>query len=1196
MAFRVQGRVVVRETGTGIADLVVAAIDLDPVQLPPTNHVPSASDAPSFERLGSVLTTQDGRFSLDFGEGLFSRGDGKPARPDLELYVLGPDRPSSDKDASGLPIAERLLFRTRVAQADSALTESFLIQLDQAQLERAGVPQPRSAPTVLAADALRSRLKEQTTRRAELALVQREYVAPQLQVMQKERTAVGGLMARMSDYGVFGRAGFIGLMPTAPALRDALLERWRGTLERHRDYRVAMRFRLSDDEIRALGGDPAAIAGGATLSLSFCELARRLGSDGTLLRNRDLTTALKARRAVRALAAEPETPPPADPGAEDPTEATAALVRAEIFDRLRAQVSQLPGLEAAAGGSPADDLLRIKEIVRKLEMSGGPANVVASRDINVLQIAFESVWTSFFDRRFERSARELYRNLIRLDEDYGIPAAGLDDIGSAQELRRLMDDILDSAAYASIEPLPAAVARAFPWLTAAQWNRLDSTGKSALLELAGRGTTVQVRSPGGTDERPWTVVTTGPQDAKREEAQAILQAHSRSPIAAAEALIADLEASLAETYRFSVFAPGTVNYGTLLTYRQQWSPVTYQVGRLVETMPLAPGETREFTLKRSRKAIERQRQTSKQSQESSRESQSTTRTEQEVLNAATMAINNRLSTEAEFNVGIGQIGASSEFSQNFTQESRRLQKTFAEIARKAAEQIKTESEVTVETETETYVESNSKHTLSNPNNEITVTYLLYELERRYQVASRLHRVQPVILVAMDMPMPHQIDEGWLLENAQVVRENLLDPELRSALGYLQEGRTGDTLELELRRAAFLTQQRLTQALEMEFNSLAEQARNRRAQIIRFMQGEGEATAAEADDGVRAAAAIFSGGLTELFGGGQTNENERLESQRKAAEKALEYLDAEIESKGSALARAQSALEEATRRLGESIKQKAQRDTAIAQLRLHVKNNIFHYMQQLWMREHPDSRFFSLYDREVPFFPPNPADYRLRAARAEERMQEVPGMERDGAAYVLEFTPPAPPASLADLPRRKLGDIADIDRLLGFRGNFAIFPLRACCQLTDVMLHPFADDYFGVRDPAFEQTWTGAELLDYAQQAWRDPDAALDDADRERLARMVVEAMVRWPDAEQEIVLPTGQLFMEALKGDHTLLEPFKLAHRGLDVLKVEEEVRAMRIDALRRAARIAGDALEVDPASVDKFVIVQGQPGAVIET
>jgi hypothetical protein len=1205
MAFRVQGRVVVAETGTGVPDLVVSVLDVDPVPVSPPTHARPVQPG-GMERLGSVLTDAEGRFWLAFDEKRFAAGDGSPARPDLVLCVSGPDRPGSPGKPDGLDLEQRLLFRTVAPLTDAGDIESFVIQVEGAQLERAGVRLPQTDEAVLGPAALRGRLQVQMQEHKAVAQVQREFAAHALPAMTRERVAVAGMLSRLADEGVFARAGFLGLNPALDDIRRGLMERWRRTLERHRETRVAMRFRLDDAAVRDLGGDPEALARGGTMAVTFCDLSRRLGSDGSLLRHRDLLTALRARRSVQALSAQPGADPaPGGGEATDGTGATAEDVRSEILQRLRAQVAQLPDIEAARNGSPAEDLLRIKEIVRRLEMSGGPANVVASRDLNVLQIAFESVWTSFFDRRFERKARELYRTLVQLDEDYGVLGSDLDAVSSAAELRRLLDDLLSSATYAGVEAVPAQVARALPWLTAAQWNGLDRTGKAAMLSLAeGAASSATVRVD-GRGRGPVVVVAPGSggrvntpagDGSLRERVDAILAAHSRSPLAAAEALVADLEASLAETYRLSVFAPGTINYGTLLTYRQQWSPVSYQVGRLVETLPLAPGETREFTVKRTSKRTDRQRRTSKQMQESSRESQSTSRTEQEALDASTLAINNRLSTEAQFNIGIGTIGAASEFSQNFTQESRRLQKTFAEIARKAAEQVKTESEVTVESETEVYSESNIKHTLSNPNNEITVTYLLYELERRYRVSSQLHRVQPVVLVAMDMPMPHEIDEGWLLEHAGLLRDSLLEPELRPALEHLQEGRSGDALDLELRRAAFLTQQRLTVALESEYNALAEQARHRRAQIVRFLQGEGEARADEASDGERIAAAIFSGGLTELFGGGQSDENERLESRRKAAEKALEYLESEIESKGAALARAQTALEEATKRLSEAIKQKAQRDTAILQLRLHVKNNIFHYMQQQWMREHPDARYFSLYDREVPFFPPNPSDYRLRAARPDELSQEVPGLQRDGSAYVLEFVPPAPPASLDSLPRRRLGDIADLDRLLGFRGNFAIFPLRACSQLTDVMLHPFADEYFGVRDPAYELPYTGAELLAYAQEAWRDPQAGLDDAGRDRLARMVVDAMLRWPDAEQEVVLPTGQLFMEAIKGDGTLLEPFKLAHRGLDVLKVEEEVRTKRIDALRRAARIAGNMLDVDPASVDKFVVVQGQPGGVIET
>ena len=44
---------------------------------------------------------------------------------------------------------------------------------------------------------------------------------------------------------------------------------------------------------------------------------------------------------------------------------------------------------------------------------------------------------------------------------------------------------------------------------------------------------------------------------------------------------------LAAPYRFTIFAPNTVNFGLLVTYRQAWRPITYQVGRLVKTIPLA---------------------------------------------------------------------------------------------------------------------------------------------------------------------------------------------------------------------------------------------------------------------------------------------------------------------------------------------------------------------------------------------------------------------------------------------------------------------------------------------------------------------------------------------------------------------------------------------------------------------------------
>src|SRR5262249_9151394 len=59
-----------------------------------------------------------------------------------------------------------------------------------------------------------------------------------------------------------------------------------------------------------------------------------------------------------------------------------------------------------------------------------------------------------------------------------------------------------------------------------------------------------------------------------------------------------LDDMLQERYKFETFAPGSCNFGLLVTYRQKWQPVTYQVGDLVKTLTLAPKETRKVSSKR----------------------------------------------------------------------------------------------------------------------------------------------------------------------------------------------------------------------------------------------------------------------------------------------------------------------------------------------------------------------------------------------------------------------------------------------------------------------------------------------------------------------------------------------------------------------------------------------------------------------
>jgi hypothetical protein len=73
----------------------------------------------------------------------------------------------------------------------------------------------------------------------------------------------------------------------------------------------------------------------------------------------------------------------------------------------------------------------------------------------------------------------------------------------------------------------------------------------------------------------------------------------------------------------------------------------------------------------------------------------------------------------------------------------------------------------------------------------------------------------------------------------------------------------------------------------------------------------------------------------------------------------------------------------------------------------------------------------------------------------------------------------------------------------------------------------------------------------------------------------------------EIIVPTGSLYIESLPAAHPVLEDFKLKHRELDVFKVQAEVRKMEFENIRYAARLL--AKEREDPDVEKKVVVNGK-------
>ena len=245
-------------------------------------------------------------------------------------------------------------------------------------------------------------------------------------------------------------------------------------------------------------------------------------------------------------------------------------------------------------------------------------------------------------------------------------------------------------------------------------------------------------------------------------------------------LLKEMAERLQEPHSFRIFQKNTVNFGIVTTYRQEWKPGNYQVGSMVSSLPLAPGETRKYTKKMMTKKTRSQKENEKSASTLSDERAITARATTDIVKKATITTNFEQTLDLDIN--IFSIGAKTHtsFSRNQVAESQKTKNAFHEAVRKAAQEYKNERSLEVSTEEVSEFESTFTSEISNPNNEITVTYLFYELERQYRITERLHKLTPVVLVAQEIPNPADIDEDWLLAHEWILRRVLLDNSFNGA--------------------------------------------------------------------------------------------------------------------------------------------------------------------------------------------------------------------------------------------------------------------------------------------------------------------------------------------------------------------------------------------------------------------------------
>ena len=463
--------------------------------------------------------------------------------------------------------------------------------------------------------------------------------------------------------------------------------------------------------------------------------------------------------------------------------------------------------------------------------------------------------------------------------------------------------------------------------------------------------------------------------------------------------------------------------------------------------------------------------------------------------------------------------------------------------------------------------------ISNPNDELPVTYLFYELQRRYRVEEKQHKVTPVILVAQEFQ--DTIDEDWIVANDWILRQHLLHPSMLPAMDYLASKVVGDEHALKELYDNLQQQRRILDLLTDELTVVRSQVSSRYDALQRSMQHRADAIEADNNEG------FLSGGIDTLFGSNDTDP-EAMKAREEAARDAYERLARQERDLTGRLERETTAVVETTATYTKQLSDHLNRKTQISRLRVHLKANLFHYMQAIYAHEPPDQRYFRLRDVQVP---------RLTGTKTYSIVTDpnaVPQPPTWTKPHKLTAHVQIDPDNIE---YDSLGDIADLDNLLGFKGNYMIFPLKQENALTDFMMTPYYDPFTGMRDPDAIANWTLHEFAEYVCCLRKHATEEQFNGYLPGLIETYRRLKERDND-DNELVIPTGSLYIEALPGAHPILEDFKLAHRAVDVKKAQADVRGVEMENLRMAARLLADERE-DPR-VDKKIVIEGAAGIAV--
>ena len=640
-------------------------------------------------------------------------------------------------------------------------------------------------------------------------------------------------------------------------------------------------------------------------------------------------------------------------------------------------------------------------------------------------------------------------------------------------------------------------------------------------------------------------------------------------------LLKTLEKLLSEQYAFDVFAKDSKNFGIMVTYRQTWEPQNYQVGDLVSTIPLGPKEIRRYTTRAVSKKTRAVKELEDNLQTRKTESSDTSRADKEIVDKAQEKTNFNVTAHESFGGEGYTIDSTQSAGGDNSHESARVKKDFRESVLKSAQEYRQQNRTEIDTSESQETESTTFNEIQNPNDELAVTYLFYELQRTYKISERIHALTPVILVANEVPSPDGIDDAWLVEHDWILRRVILDDSFRPALNYLKESFVGAELNIRILDENAKGQKNIVDDLKQQIRVQTADWLSDQQDVLKAVQNLGSLQ--NQKDAVNAVKRVFDPlGITGEAGKGAIDAAQAMVDY---AKETLDRADREKARLLSQLELANTALQKAVDKLSSAIKEHYNKVVEIDRLRVHVKENILYYMQAIWRHEPPDQRFFRLYNIDVPWVEAKTAGATIPLRKGRDFSDLV---SRLRGKDTLSASLPMPKVTVTT---KKLVEVADLDNVLAYKGNYMVFALKENNYITLHMMQDYLEvgDELILRDPDEFGNYTVDDLQALATCMNRsDPESFK--KYREKFKQAIIDRLSSPRKDSELVIVPTTSLYIECLVGTHPLLEDFKLIHRALDVKKVQAEVPHAELENIRLASR-ALKGKDEDPDIEKKIVI-----------